>query len=114
MCRPLRQSRRVGGCAAERRASGTTSGTEKQYGEREQLLQDISDLMREADYVPRTVPRKGNGVEPPKRNGVGARRTAGLSASTKAQKDKAMQIRDSAMSSIPVVVASDDAQTNGE
>ncbi|KAH7976435.1 hypothetical protein HPB52_014247 [Rhipicephalus sanguineus] len=90
-----------------------TSQTE-QYGEREQLLQDISDLIREADYVPRTVPRKGNGVAPPKRNGVGPRRTAELSASTKPQKDKAMQIRDSAMSSIPVVEASDDAQKNGK
>ncbi|KAL1482196.1 hypothetical protein MTO96_033967, partial [Rhipicephalus appendiculatus] len=90
------------------------SGTEEQYGEREQLLQEISDLMREADYVPRTVPRTGSGMGPPKKNGVGSRQTAGLSASTKAQKDKAMQIRDTAMSSIPVVEASDDAQTNGK
>ncbi|KAH8009540.1 hypothetical protein HPB51_018186 [Rhipicephalus microplus] len=38
------------------------SGTEEQYGEREQLLQDVSDLMREVDYAPRTVPRKANGM----------------------------------------------------
>ncbi|KAH7944048.1 hypothetical protein HPB52_014927 [Rhipicephalus sanguineus] len=91
-----------------------TANLRKAVGGRKQLLQDISDLTSEADYVPRTVPRKGNGVGPPKGNGVGPRRTAGLSASTKAQKDKAMQIRDSAMSSIPVVEASDDAQTNGK
>ncbi|KAL3188219.1 hypothetical protein MRX96_023965 [Rhipicephalus microplus] len=38
------------------------SGTEEQYGEREQLLQDVSDLMREVNYAPRTVPRKANGM----------------------------------------------------
>ncbi|KAL3234133.1 hypothetical protein MRX96_048389 [Rhipicephalus microplus] len=38
------------------------SGTEEQYGEREQLLQDVSDLMREVDYAPRTLPRKANGM----------------------------------------------------
>lgn len=40
------------------------SSTGEQYGELEQLLQDISDLMREADYVPKTVPWRGNGIAP--------------------------------------------------
>ncbi|KAH9381820.1 hypothetical protein HPB48_023115 [Haemaphysalis longicornis] len=36
------------------------SGTEEQYGEKERLLQDVSDLAREFSYAPRTQPRKGN------------------------------------------------------
>ncbi|KAH6942609.1 hypothetical protein HPB50_008434 [Hyalomma asiaticum] len=48
------------------------SGTEEQYGEREQVLQNITDLIREADYAPRTVPWKVNGMEPPKKKRHGA------------------------------------------
>ncbi|KAL3222176.1 hypothetical protein MRX96_028913 [Rhipicephalus microplus] len=43
------------------------SGTEEQYEEREQLLQDVFDLMREVDYAPRTVPRKRNSMGPSKK-----------------------------------------------
>ncbi|KAM7311148.1 caldesmon-like [Ixodes scapularis] len=35
------------------------SGTEEQYTEKEQLLQEISDLAREFGHRPKTVPRKG-------------------------------------------------------
>ncbi|KAL3187775.1 hypothetical protein MRX96_024531 [Rhipicephalus microplus] len=48
------------------------SGTEEQYGEREQLLQDVSDLMREVNYAPRTVPRKANGMGLSKKKRRGA------------------------------------------
>ncbi|XP_037512182.1 uncharacterized protein LOC119388880 [Rhipicephalus sanguineus] len=89
------------------------SGTEEQYGEREQLLQDISDLMREADYAPRTAPRKVNGMGPPKKNGMGPRQPAELLTWAKARRAKALQIRDSAMASVPAVQATDDGQKNG-
>ncbi|KAL3221781.1 hypothetical protein MRX96_050189 [Rhipicephalus microplus] len=35
------------------------SGTEEQYGEREQLLQDVSDLIREVDYAPQNRAAEG-------------------------------------------------------
>ncbi|KAG0409717.1 hypothetical protein HPB47_013168 [Ixodes persulcatus] len=35
------------------------SGTEEQYAEKDQLLQEISDLAREFGHRPKTVPRKG-------------------------------------------------------
>ncbi|CAN7943881.1 unnamed protein product, partial [Ixodes hexagonus] len=35
------------------------SGTEEQYAEKEQLLQEVSDLAREFGHRPKTVPRKG-------------------------------------------------------
>ncbi|XP_075723606.1 uncharacterized protein LOC142765794 [Rhipicephalus microplus] len=82
------------------------SGTEKQYGEREQLLQDVSDLIREVDYAPRTVPRKANGVGP--------RQPAQQLASAKARRAQALLIRDAAMASLPTVRASDDGQKNDE
>ncbi|CAN8027146.1 unnamed protein product [Ixodes persulcatus] len=36
------------------------SGTEQQYAEKDQLLQEISDLAREFGHRPKTVPRKGH------------------------------------------------------
>ncbi|KAH6933841.1 hypothetical protein HPB50_018596 [Hyalomma asiaticum] len=95
-------------------ANRRKSVTEEQYGEWEQLLQDISDLMREADYAPLTVPRKVNGMGPPKNNGMGPRQPAELLTSAKARRAKALQIRDSAMASVPAVQASDDGQKNGK
>ncbi|KAL3254346.1 hypothetical protein MRX96_054236 [Rhipicephalus microplus] len=35
------------------------SGTEEQFGEREQLLQDVSDLMGEVDYAPQNRAAEG-------------------------------------------------------
>nr|XP_037285119.1 uncharacterized protein LOC119178060 [Rhipicephalus microplus] len=90
------------------------SGTEEQYGEREQLLQDVSDLMREVDYAPRTVPRKANGMGLSKKNGVGPRQPTQQLASSKARRAQALLIRDAAMASLPAVRASDDGQKNDE
>ncbi|KAL3188984.1 hypothetical protein MRX96_003131 [Rhipicephalus microplus] len=90
------------------------SGTEEQYGERKQLLQDISDLMREVDYAPRTVPRKANGMGLSKKNGVGPRQPTQQLASSKARRAQALLIRDAAMASLPAVRASDDGQKNDE
>ncbi|KAH8009526.1 hypothetical protein HPB51_018172 [Rhipicephalus microplus] len=90
------------------------SGTEEQYGEREQLLQDVSDLMREVDYAPRTVPRKANGMGLSKKNGVGPRQPTQQLASSKARRAQALLIRDAAMASLPAVRASDDGQKNGK
>ncbi|KAL1473374.1 hypothetical protein MTO96_038734 [Rhipicephalus appendiculatus] len=70
--------------------------------------------MREADYVPKAVPLKGNTTAPPKRNSMGQRRSAGLLPSAKARKDLAVHIRVSAMASIPAVQAAEDVQTNGK
>ncbi|KAH6923514.1 hypothetical protein HPB50_002136 [Hyalomma asiaticum] len=70
--------------------------------------------MREADYDPRTVPRKVNGMGPPKKNGMGPRQPAELLTSAKAHRAKALQIRHSAMASVPAVQASDDGQKNGK
>ncbi|KAH6935731.1 hypothetical protein HPB50_008672 [Hyalomma asiaticum] len=82
------------------------SGTKEQYGEWQQLLQDISDFIREAIHVPRTVPWRGNGMGP--------RQTVGLLTSAKVHNDMAMQIKDSGMASIPAVQASDDLQKEGK
>ncbi|KAH8026583.1 hypothetical protein HPB51_022044 [Rhipicephalus microplus] len=90
------------------------SGTEEQYEERKQLLQDVSDLMRDVDYAPRTVPRKTNGMGPSKKNGVGPRQPAQQLASAKARRAQALQFRDAAMASLPAVWASDDGQKNGK
>ncbi|KAH6946080.1 hypothetical protein HPB50_011584 [Hyalomma asiaticum] len=40
------------------------SGTEEQYGELQQLLQEVSDLAREFNYEPRTRSKKKNGTAP--------------------------------------------------
>ncbi|KAH6937488.1 hypothetical protein HPB50_000755 [Hyalomma asiaticum] len=78
------------------------SGTEEQYGEREILLQDISDLMRSARYVPRNVPRKGNGT---------GTRPSAATLSAAARQRLARHVRDSAaaLMSIP-----DGGEANGK
>ncbi|KAK8788136.1 hypothetical protein V5799_022086, partial [Amblyomma americanum] len=43
------------------------SGTEEQYNELDQLLQEVSDMAHEFGYAPRTVPRKGSAAAPCKR-----------------------------------------------
>ncbi|XP_064467911.1 uncharacterized protein LOC135378748 isoform X2 [Ornithodoros turicata] len=43
------------------------SGTEEQYAERKQLLEEVSDLARAFNYLPRTLPRKGSSTAPTKR-----------------------------------------------
>ncbi|XP_070392947.1 uncharacterized protein [Dermacentor albipictus] len=79
------------------------SGTEEQYGEREQLLQEISDLMKNAGYVPRTLPRTSNGTGP--------RRHTALARSATVRQRLAREIRDAATSSMNV---SDGGETHGE
>ncbi|KAH7978263.1 hypothetical protein HPB49_004938 [Dermacentor silvarum] len=76
------------------------SGTEEQYGERERLLQEVSDLMRNAGYVPRTMPRKGNGM--------GRRRPTTSMPSGTTRQCMARELRDSATASM--AEASDDGK----
>ncbi|KAH7941036.1 hypothetical protein HPB49_009439 [Dermacentor silvarum] len=76
------------------------SGTEEQYGERERLLQEVSDLMRNAGYVPRTMPRKGNGM--------GRRRPTTSMPSATTRQCMARELRDSATASM--AEALDDGQ----
>lgn len=79
------------------------SGTEEQYGEREQLLQEISDLLKNAGYVPRNLPRRGNGTGP--------RRQPASKPSATARQRLAQEISDAATASLNV---SDDGETNDE
>ncbi|KAH7934519.1 hypothetical protein HPB51_029117 [Rhipicephalus microplus] len=91
------------------------SGTEEQYEEREQLLQDVFDLMREVDYAPRTVPRKRNSMGPSKKKTPWHRDSPlQLLASAKTRRAQALLIRDAAMAFLPAVRASDDGQKNGK
>ncbi|KAK8787107.1 hypothetical protein V5799_023122 [Amblyomma americanum] len=48
----------VGYFRQEDRANLRKSGTEEQYTERDQLLQEISDMARDVGYMLRTLPRK--------------------------------------------------------
>ncbi|KAK8776393.1 hypothetical protein V5799_030260, partial [Amblyomma americanum] len=43
------------------------SGTEEQYTETDQLLQEISDMARDVGYMLRTVPRKASSTLAAKR-----------------------------------------------
>ncbi|KAH7946363.1 hypothetical protein HPB49_023463 [Dermacentor silvarum] len=78
------------------------SGTEEQYLEHERLLQEVSYLMRNAGYVPRTMPRKGNGM--------GRWRPTTSMPSATARQCMAREQRDSATASM--AEASDDGQIN--
>ncbi|KAH6927945.1 hypothetical protein HPB50_009998 [Hyalomma asiaticum] len=66
------------------------SGTEEQYGELQQLLQEVSDLAREFNYEPRTRPKKKNGTAPA---GYQARQATPSAA---AELRAAQQLRDAA------------------
>ncbi|KAH7965734.1 hypothetical protein HPB49_010246 [Dermacentor silvarum] len=84
-----------------------TSGRlrEEQYGELQQLLQEVSDLAREHGYEPRTKPRKGNGTTG--KQACHAPRTAA------AELRVAQQLSDSAADSL--LVTSPESQSgNGE
>ncbi|KAH7965271.1 hypothetical protein HPB49_005787 [Dermacentor silvarum] len=80
------------------------SGTQEQYGERERLFQEVSHLMRNAGYVPRTLPRKANGM--------GRRRPTTSMPSATARQCMARELRDSATASM--AEASDDVQITGK
>ncbi|XP_077508214.1 uncharacterized protein LOC144119496 [Amblyomma americanum] len=51
----------------QNKANLRKSGTEEQYNELDQLLQEVSDMAHEFGYAPRTVPRKGSAAAPCKR-----------------------------------------------
>ncbi|KAK8772089.1 hypothetical protein V5799_024667 [Amblyomma americanum] len=57
----------VGYFGQEDRANLRKSGTEEQYTERDQLLQEISDMARDVGYMLRTVPRKASSTLAAKR-----------------------------------------------
>ncbi|XP_077551942.1 uncharacterized protein LOC144166275 [Haemaphysalis longicornis] len=88
----------VGYFRQEDRANLRRSGTEEQYGEREQLLQEISDLTKSAGYVPRTLPRTANGT--------GLRRPPLSSAA--ARQRAARQFRDGVTAAIAPLQAPND------
>ncbi|XP_077557782.1 uncharacterized protein LOC144173145 [Haemaphysalis longicornis] len=94
----------VGYFRQEDRASLRRSGTEEQYGEREQLLQEISDLMKSAAYVPRTLPRTANGT--------GLRRPPLSSAA--ARQRAARQFRDGVTAAIAPLQAPNDEHRLGK
>ncbi|XP_077565078.1 uncharacterized protein LOC144180644 [Haemaphysalis longicornis] len=66
------------------------SGTEEQYGEKERLLQDVSDLAREFSYAPRTMPR----TQPRRGNATAQRKPTELLL--------AQQTRDAALPTVRV------------
>ncbi|KAK8772054.1 hypothetical protein V5799_024702, partial [Amblyomma americanum] len=57
----------VGYFRQEDRANLLKSGTEEQYKERDQLLQEISDMARDVGYMLRTLPRKASSTLTAKR-----------------------------------------------
>nr|XP_054924934.1 uncharacterized protein LOC129383930 [Dermacentor andersoni] len=82
------------------------SGTEEQYGERGHLLQEVSDLMRNAGHVPRTVPRRASCMGP--------RRPVTSMPSSTARQRMAHELRDSATASMAVLDTAEDEQLNGK
>ncbi|XP_077498718.1 uncharacterized protein LOC144109802 [Amblyomma americanum] len=52
------------------------SGTEEQYSEKEQILQDLSDYARAINYEPRIIPRSGGSVLSRKRQATTDRTTS--------------------------------------
>ncbi|XP_077519837.1 uncharacterized protein LOC144129574 [Amblyomma americanum] len=52
------------------------SGTEEQYSEKEQILQDLSDYDRAINYEPRIIPRSGGSVQNRKRQAATDRTTS--------------------------------------
>ncbi|KAH9383180.1 uncharacterized protein LOC144144873 [Haemaphysalis longicornis] len=89
----------VGYFRHEDRANLRRSGTEEQYGEREQLLQEISDLMNVLRTLPRTA--NGTGLLRPPLSSAAARQRA------------ARQFRDSVTAAIAPLVAPNDGHMIG-